>query len=179
MTFHTYLSQLDLRHFSPDEFLTKTERKYNRAPPKRLWPNIVPTAVILDALREELGRPVIITSCYRAPRYNARIGGASRSQHIAFTACDISSAAGSDAIWEILTAWRRDGAGFPMPAQMKISLSRKQEGEIPWKALWFTGTWPTANDMDSDFLCFAGGLGKYERFVHIDTRGSNATWRGH
>ena len=25
---------------------------------------------------------------------------------------------------------------------------------------------------------FKGGLGKYSTFVHVDTRGYNATWRG-
>lgn len=43
----------------------------------------------LEALRARLGRPIVITSGCRCPRYNAHIGGARMSQHKRGTAADI------------------------------------------------------------------------------------------
>lgn len=48
------------------------------------------TARILQAVRDYFGRPVTINSAYRTPTYNRKIGGASKSQHVVGTACDIS-----------------------------------------------------------------------------------------
>jgi hypothetical protein len=46
-------------------------------------------ANVLDPLREMLGRPIRITSGYRAPRVNRAIGGSPNSQHMAGEAADI------------------------------------------------------------------------------------------
>ena len=43
----------------------------------------------LQQLRTALGRPVIITSGYRNPSHNARVGGSPTSQHLLGTAADI------------------------------------------------------------------------------------------
>lgn len=43
----------------------------------------------LEVLRDELGKPINIISGYRSPEYNKRIGGATKSQHMAATASDI------------------------------------------------------------------------------------------
>jgi len=43
----------------------------------------------LQELREDLGRPIIITSGYRCPEHNARVGGAANSQHVLGRAADI------------------------------------------------------------------------------------------
>jgi hypothetical protein len=43
----------------------------------------------LKALRELIGKPIIITSGFRTPAYNQRVGGVSRSQHIEGKAVDI------------------------------------------------------------------------------------------
>ena len=45
-----------------------------------------------DHVRSEIGRPIWITSGYRDPHYNRRIGGARRSQHVAGLALDIDLA---------------------------------------------------------------------------------------
>lgn len=45
---------------------------------------------ILDILREETGKPVIITSGYRTPQHNAKVGGAKYSYHIRGQAADIT-----------------------------------------------------------------------------------------
>ena len=46
----------------------------------------------LEAMREIIGRPFIITSAYRSPLHNARVGGAPRSKHKEGKAFDIALA---------------------------------------------------------------------------------------
>lgn len=44
---------------------------------------------ILDILRNELGKPIIITSGYRTPEWNKKCGGAKHSYHMRGMAADI------------------------------------------------------------------------------------------
>ena len=44
---------------------------------------------ILDILRHKLGKPVIITSGYRTPKWNEKCGGAKYSYHMRGMAADI------------------------------------------------------------------------------------------
>lgn len=44
---------------------------------------------ILDILRNQIGKPVIVTSGYRTPAQNAKVGGAKYSYHIRGMAADI------------------------------------------------------------------------------------------
>ena len=44
---------------------------------------------VLEDIREHFNEPVIITSGYRTPEYNAKIGGAKNSQHTKGMAADI------------------------------------------------------------------------------------------
>jgi len=46
----------------------------------------------LDALRERMGHPLIVTSGYRSPEHNRRVGGAPVSRHMEGIAFDISMA---------------------------------------------------------------------------------------
>jgi zinc D-Ala-D-Ala carboxypeptidase len=46
----------------------------------------------LDRLREKMGHPLIVTSGYRSPEHNRRVGGAPRSLHMRGIAFDISMA---------------------------------------------------------------------------------------
>lgn len=97
--FRDFMAPLRLRHFQPQEFLALGSGHFgsgaahglNTAPPESLWPNIVPTALVLDALRDRLGAPLRINSAYRSPAYNSAIGGESRSWHMQFRACDITA----------------------------------------------------------------------------------------
>jgi uncharacterized protein YcbK (DUF882 family) len=43
----------------------------------------------LQALRGDLGRPILVTSGYRCSEHNARVGGAANSQHVLGRAADI------------------------------------------------------------------------------------------
>lgn len=44
----------------------------------------------LVLLRQELGFPLIVTSAYRSPEHNAKVGGVSRSAHLSGRAVDIA-----------------------------------------------------------------------------------------
>ena len=46
----------------------------------------------LQALRDRLGKPLIVNSAYRSPEHNRAVGGATRSMHLDGAAFDISMA---------------------------------------------------------------------------------------
>ena len=43
----------------------------------------------LQALRDQLGKPLVLTSAYRSPAHNKRVGGAKRSRHMLGDAFDV------------------------------------------------------------------------------------------
>ncbi|TCO78003.1 YcbK family protein [Marinisporobacter balticus] len=45
--------------------------------------------MMLQEMREKIGRPIIINSGYRSPAYNKKINGSPKSQHILGKAADI------------------------------------------------------------------------------------------
>ena len=47
---------------------------------------------VLEAIRAHFGKPVIVTSGYRTPEYNAKVGGAAKSRHMLGIAADIQIA---------------------------------------------------------------------------------------
>ncbi len=70
------------------------------------WPNFSPAEIAcrgtskllvnepaldkLQALRERLGKPLIVRSAYRSPKHNRAVGGADRSKHMNGAAFDIA-----------------------------------------------------------------------------------------
>jgi uncharacterized protein YcbK (DUF882 family) len=140
--FAIWFESKKFRHFDASEFesyfVAQRRGVTNSPPSKHLWKNIVATLRIVDELRESFGKPCRILSSYRSPDYNKTVGGASSSQHLEFTALDISfDGVSPPRVYDRLLEWRKAGK-------------------------------------------FTGGLGIYPSsgFVHIDTRGHNATWRG-
>ncbi len=57
--------------------------------PEELMEHVQLLADNLQVLREHLGRPIRVISGYRTPKYNRKIGGAARSQHMQAKAADI------------------------------------------------------------------------------------------
>lgn len=47
------------------------------------------TVQILQKIRDYFSKPITINSAYRTPSHNKKVGGASSSQHVKGTACDI------------------------------------------------------------------------------------------
>lgn len=78
-------------HFTLDEFTrspTASRLKIDNSVPDELMANIQLTATKLELVRAALGRPIIITSGYRCPALNARVGGVSTSAHTRGLAVD-------------------------------------------------------------------------------------------
>lgn len=51
---------------------------------------VVLVATVLDPLRTHLGKPIRVTSGYRTPEHNTRIGGSRNSAHMRGEAADIA-----------------------------------------------------------------------------------------
>lgn len=117
--------------------LRRNKGVLNDVPPVELWHQIVPTVRVLEKVRERFGATSIL-SAYRAPAYNAAVGGEDQSLHMQNRALDFRCATGTPAEW----------------ADYLFSLR--------------------------DTGIFRGGVGTYQGqgFVHVDTRGTNATWSG-
>ena len=68
------------KYFSSKEFQNSTDKEFY------IDPLLLQK---LDLVREELGEPISITSGYRSPKHNAKIGGSLSSQHCLGKAADI------------------------------------------------------------------------------------------
>ena len=85
-------------HFKLEEFtysLTANKLKIDNSVPDDLMPNVKLTAIKLELVRKALGRPIIISSGYRCPTLNARVGGVSTSAHTKGLAVDFHSSYGT------------------------------------------------------------------------------------
>ena len=80
-------------HFTLKEFTrSQTAARLgirNEPGPEDIMRMMVLCEQVLEPLRTELGRPVIVSSGYRSPELNQRIGGSNRSQHCRGEAADI------------------------------------------------------------------------------------------
>lgn len=98
------------------------------------WPDFMEA---LEALRAELGRPVIILSAHRCALHNARIGGAPLSQHLKL-AVDIATYNHDRAL--LLSAARRAGfTGFGFYSQfLHLDMGRRRHwfGNLKGQAIW-------------------------------------------
>jgi lysozyme len=135
--FQKLLNSWGIINFTAAEFFYRgasdTKLQLNTDPPAALWPNMETTAKVLQEARNRLKSPIRLTSIFRSPAYNKRIGGVSNSTHCVFNATDLVCAQPAS-LYLVLLDLRREGA-------------------------------------------FKGGLGLYRSFVHLDSRGHNATWR--
>ena len=114
------------------------------------WPNFSPAEIAckgtgklmvnadaldrLQALRDALGRPVILTSAYRSPEHNRRVGGAASSLHMQGTAFDMRMDNQEPVAFE--QAARRAGfTGFgfyPRSGFMHIDTGRERTWGTRW-----------------------------------------------
>jgi uncharacterized protein YcbK (DUF882 family) len=73
------------RNFKLQEFASKD----GAATPLSVVHKLQGLAINLQALRDEIGKPIRINSGYRSPAHNRAVGGASRSRHVIGDAADI------------------------------------------------------------------------------------------
>lgn len=82
--------------------LTKTSTGLPNALPKHLEGNLRALAEnVLQPARDALGA-IEVTSCYRSPEVNKRVGGAKTSQHVQAQAADLKYSGGNDVLLEWL-----------------------------------------------------------------------------
>lgn len=91
-------------HFKLKEFFCKCGCEL----PQAVIPHLKETALALEWSRElHRGRPISITSGYRCPKHNAKIGGAKNSFHMRGQAADfVVSGVAPKVTQEILKDWR-------------------------------------------------------------------------
>ena len=145
------------------------------------WPNFSPAEIAcrgtgkllvnepaldkLQALRDRLGKPLIIRSAYRSPEHNRAVGGAPRSKHMDGTAFDIAMSNHDPVVFE--AAAREAGfLGFgyyPRSGFMHIDLgpARSWGDPFPKRAVPFAPEVPPARDVlaESRTLRGAGAAG--------------------
>ena len=131
------------------------------------WPNFSPAEIAcrdtgkllvnepaldkLQALRDQLGKPLIIRSAYRSPEHNRAVGGAPRSKHMEGTAFDIAMSNHDPVVFE---AAAREvgflGFGFyPRSGFMHVDLGpARQWGErFPRRSMPFAAETPPAREV--------------------------------
>ena len=76
-------------HFSLEELTVTQVRGADNTPPAALIPALQDTAEHMEDVRALLGgRPIIVTSGYRSPEVNTRVGGSKNSAHMGGRAVD-------------------------------------------------------------------------------------------
>ena len=78
-------------HFTLEEFCLSQEAVragIDNTPPPVAVANLVRMAKLLEKVRELLKKPIYVTSGYRSPELNARIGGSPKSAHLDGRAAD-------------------------------------------------------------------------------------------
>ena len=87
------------KNFSLAE-LTKTNTGLPNTLPKHLEGNLRALAEnVLQPARDALGA-IEVTSCYRSPEVNRKVGGASKSQHVQAQAADLKFFGGNDVLFK-------------------------------------------------------------------------------
>jgi zinc D-Ala-D-Ala carboxypeptidase len=140
------------------------------------WPNFSPAEIAcrgtgqlklhpealdkLQALRDRLGKPLIIRSAYRSPEHNRAVGGAPASKHMDGTAFDIAMANHDPVAFE--AAAREVGfLGFgyyPRSGFMHIDLgpARSWGERFPVRAVAFAPEAPVAREALADSRTLKG-----------------------
>jgi uncharacterized protein YcbK (DUF882 family) len=74
---------------SENFYLNEFECKSGVVMPEKVLSNIKTLAIQLQVLRNALNASVTVTSGYRSPEHNKKVGGSPKSQHVEGTAADI------------------------------------------------------------------------------------------
>lgn len=88
-------------NFTVEEFersATADKYKINNKIPSDLRCNALSLAQMLQKIREEYGYPIVVSSAYRCPELNRKIGGAVNSDHKYCAAADINATKTTNAV---------------------------------------------------------------------------------
>jgi hypothetical protein len=115
----------------------------------------------LQALRDRLGKPLIVRSAYRSPEHNRAVGGATRSKHMDGAAFDIAMSNHDPVAFEAAArAVGFLGFGFyPRSGFIHVDLGpARQWGErFPIRATSFAEDAPPAREVLADSRTMKGG----------------------
>jgi zinc D-Ala-D-Ala carboxypeptidase len=81
-------------HFTLNEFVrsqTAARHGIDNTPSDAVYQNLLTTAAFMEEVRRICAAPITISSGYRSPELNLRIGGSPRSQHITGQAVDFTA----------------------------------------------------------------------------------------
>lgn len=115
----------------------------------------------LQALRDRLGKPLIVRSAYRSPEHNRAVGGATRSKHMDGAAFDIAMANHDPVTFE---AAAREvgflGFGFYRRSgfiHVDLGPARQWGERFPVRATAFAAETPPAREVLADSRTMKGG----------------------
>ena len=115
----------------------------------------------LQALRDRLGKPLIVRSAYRSPEHNRAVGGATRSKHMKGAAFDIAMSNHDPVAFEAAArAVGYLGFGFyPRSGFIHVDLGpTRQWGErFPVRATAFAEDTPPAREVLAESRTMKGG----------------------
>lgn len=122
--FERYLRAHRVQNVVPTEQLLRqgTDWRRNKLPqyafpPTALWPRITDTLWLLRRFIIPVTGPVKVVSGFRTVKYNRAAGGATRSQHLEFSALDIkpvSDISRADLHYRLLHTWQVHGKALNM-----------------------------------------------------------------
>lgn len=98
-------------HFRLSEFISERDPDGWKIPPEKIAHLKTLCVNVLEPLRTKIGHGLRITSGYRSAAYNARVGGAKKSQHVDGTAADIACAGDDEQIDMLAIALQIQGCG--------------------------------------------------------------------
>lgn len=180
--FDAFVAALQLKHFTSGELLVGQYRERNTPPPEELWCNMVPTIIVLDALREHHGGSIKLLSGYRSEAYNDPVasnnaGRKPLSFHQAYSAFDFRmTGVKKDDLITTLKSWNKS-RWFTSP----VGFARKN-AHLPSGAMIRMGVMPQVYSLGgfnpwgllpACVFQFKGWWKSYAKsnFVHFDTRG--------
>lgn len=104
------------RNFTLDEFTrsnTAKQNNINNTIPQEYYDNMYSVVNLLQIIRDNWNAPLIISSGYRCPELNKKVGGASNSDHVYGAAVDFHTVSNTrednHKLWNMITCMHKLG----------------------------------------------------------------------
>ena len=184
------IDELRLRYHTAAEIVALHKRVTRRGvrntlPPPSLLPRFLIALIVMDAERARIGRAVRKNSFYRAPPYNADVGGGSLSAHQACTAWDSAVVTGSQSdLHQVQEAMEGEVVRIA-PHQLAVIARVCNDytlrmADVLAGAVYGEPFQASGLRLDlvppSCSVTVRGGQGDYRTFGHRDLRGRRARW---